>query len=129
MFLHKYFGDGTPMTEMEDIKMNLLHVLSSRRGTGYFLQNFGLTTIGFRTPEEMVFVLSGEIKENLRLYEPRVDLIEIEEDYDEKGARARLIIHMRRRETRERLDVVIDLRNYKLHIPTNNRWAPGSGQR
>jgi phage baseplate assembly protein W len=116
MFLHKYFGDGSPMTELDDIKQNLLNVLRTRRGTGYFLQNFGLTKIGFRTAEEMVSVLSEEITENVKLYEPRVDLLQIEEDYADDGTRASLIVHLRRRDTQERLNVVVDLRNYTLRV-------------
>jgi phage baseplate assembly protein W len=80
------------------------------------LQNFGLTKIGFRTAEEMVSVLSEEITENVKLYEPRVDLLQIEEDYADDGTRASLIVHLRRRDTQERLNVVVDLRNYTLRV-------------
>jgi phage baseplate assembly protein W len=128
VFFHKHFGDGTPMTEFEDIQSNLLNVLRTRRGTGYFLQTFGLTKVGFRTPEEMIQILSGEIKENIRLYEPRVAVVEIEEDYDDNGTRARLIIHLRRVDNQDRFDVVIDLRNYKLDISAARRGKRPAGR-
>ncbi len=76
-----------------DIIRNLNNVLTTKRGYGYFLETFGLTDAAFRTTEEMVIVLSREIKENVRLYEPRVELIEIDEEYSD-GQRPRLIVKL-----------------------------------
>ena len=95
---------------------NLTHVLQSKRGTGYFLRNFGLSEVGFRTPEEMVTVVTAELRENIRLYEPRVELIGIEEDYDDDGRRARLVVALRLRGAKERLQVVFDLQENSLAI-------------
>ena len=91
MFLYKHFVRGTELGEIEDIIRNLTHVLRTKRGTGYFLQNFGLSEVGFRTPEAMVTTLTAELRENIRLYEPRVEFVDVDEDYDDEGRRSTLV--------------------------------------
>jgi len=103
MFLHKHFVGGPEGGLLDDVIRNLRHVLGTKRGHGSFLPSFGLTDVGYRTPEEMVVALTAEIEENIRLYEPRVELIDIDEEYEEGGRRARLIVHVRLREAGERL--------------------------
>lgn len=121
MFLHKYFVGGRPLTELEDIIQNLNHVLRSKRGTGYFLRNFGLSEVGFRTPEEMVTSLSAELRENIRLFEPRVQLVDIDEDYDDEGGRSHLIVALRLRSSKERLRIVVDLQKNTLDIQSTEQ--------
>lgn len=116
MFLYKHFEEGGELTELEDVIRNLGHVLHAKRGTGYFLQNFGLSEVGFRTPEEMVTTLTREIRENVKLYEPRVELIDVDEEYDDDGHRARLLVGLRMRDKKQRLQVVVDLKNSSLSI-------------
>ncbi len=109
MFLYKNFLGGHPTTELEDVVRNLSNVLGTKRGTGYFLPNFGTSDVGFRTPEEMVVALTAEIRENVRLWEPRVEVIDIDEDWDDAGKRTRLSVRMRLRASGEKLQVVVDL--------------------
>ena len=108
MFLYKHFMGGHATTEVEDVIRNLNFVLRSRRGSGYFLQTFGLTETGHRTPEEMVTILSAEIEENIRLYEPRVELVDIDEEHDEARG-VRLVVSLRMRDADEKLRLVVDL--------------------
>jgi hypothetical protein len=116
MFLRKHFLGGATGEELDDVVDNLLNVLTTRRGTGYFLDNFGTTDVGFRTPQEMVEGLTAEIKENVRLYEPRVELIEVEEDWNDAGKRTFLAVRMRMRERGEKLDIIVDLEKRKLDV-------------
>lgn len=116
MFLYKHFVRGPALGQVEQVIANLRHVLGSKRGTGYFLRNFGLSEVGFRTPEEMVTTVNAELRENIRLYEPRVELLAIDEDYDDDGHRARLVVSLRLRGASERLQVVFDLRDSSLSI-------------
>ena len=116
MFLYKHFVGGDRLSEMDDVIRNLNHVLRSKRETGYFLRNFGLNEIGFRTPEEMVTTLTAELRENIRLYEPRVELVDIDEDYDDDGARARLVVELRLRSAKEKLKIVFDLQKNTLDV-------------
>src|SRR5262249_19227624 len=97
-----------------DITRNLNNVLTTKRGYGYFLENFGLTDAAFRTTEEMVVVLSREIAENIRLYEPRVELIDIDEEYD--GYRPRLVVNLRVREKKEKPRLIGNLADKTFDI-------------
>jgi phage baseplate assembly protein W len=116
MFLHKHFLDGREVSVLEDVIRNLGYVLRTKRGTGSFLDNFGTSDIGFRTPEEMVVALTAEIRENVRLWEPRVEMIDVDEDWDDAGRRTRLVVRMRLRESHERLQVVVALPSGKLDV-------------
>lgn len=116
MFLYKNFVDGVTSTVLEDVARNLGHVLKTKRGTGYFLPNFGLTDTGFRTGEEMLNTLTAEITENIRLFEPRVELLEVDDEHDDDTGRARLVVRMRLRESTERLRLVVDLSSGKFDI-------------
>jgi phage baseplate assembly protein W len=108
MFLYKNFVGGAEASEVEDVIRNLRFVLGTKRGSGYFLKTFGLTDVGYRTQEEMVVALMAELEENIRLYEPRVELIEIDEEHDEEGGRARLEVSLRLRSTEEQVRLVVD---------------------
>lgn len=112
-FLYRKFlkGEETPL---EDVLRNLGYLLRSKRGAASFLPGFGLTETGFRTAEEMLTQLSEEIRENIRLYEPRVEVTEIEEDYDDEGGHPRLVVHCRLKSTQEQLSVVLDPRSRAL---------------
>lgn len=110
MFLHTHFSGHPRGDLLDDVIRNLRHVLGTKRGHGYFLPSFGLTDVGHRTPEEMVVALTAEIAENIRLYEPRVELVDIDEQYEEEGRRVRLVVHVRLREAGERLRIA-------FHIP------------
>lgn len=103
MFLRKHFLGDKEVSEIEDIIDNLNNVLKTKRGSGYFLQSFGLSDTGYRTSEEMITALTAEIAENVRLYEPRVELIDVDDEYDDEGERARLVLHMKLRERDEEI--------------------------
>jgi len=117
LFLAKHFL-GLPVDELEDIERNLGFVLSSKRACGYFLDNFGLSEMTFRTPEEAVVRLSAEIEENIRLYEPRVVLLKIGEVYDD-GGRVKLVVRLRVRAHDEPIRLVIDPTSGNFHFETD----------
>lgn len=116
MFLYKHFAQRDPGTEKDDIQRNLEYVLHSKRGSGYFLQNFGLHEVGYRTPEEMLLELSEEIRENIMLFEPRVELIRIDEDFDDEGQQSKLVVYMRLRSTKEKLAFVVNVEKKTIMI-------------
>ena len=116
MFLYKHFVHGAETTELADIIRNINNVLTTKRGYGYFIANFGLSEYTtFRTTEETVTTLTREIAENIRLFEPRVELIEIDEEYSD-GQRPRLIVNLRLRERKEKLRLVVDLADRSFDI-------------
>lgn len=110
MFLRKHFLGQPNVSEVEDVIENLGNVLRTKRGAGYFLRNFGLSDTGYRTPEEMITGLSAEIAENVRLYEPRVELVDVDDEYDDDGNRARLVIQLRLRSKGELIGLFVDLK-------------------
>ncbi len=114
MFLYKHFVGGRDLHEIDDIVRNLGFILSTKRGYGYFLESFGLTDTGFRTTSEMVTTITKDIEENVRLYEQRVELINIDERYT--NGRARLIVNLRVREGREKLMLTVDLADRTFDI-------------
>jgi hypothetical protein len=55
-----------------------------------------------------------EIEENVRLYEQRVELVEIAEEYS--GGRAKLIINLRVRGKKEKLKLTVNLNDRSFNI-------------
>ncbi|MEY4579534.1 MAG: hypothetical protein RL701_4237, partial [Pseudomonadota bacterium] len=98
-------------------------VLRSKRGSSYFLETFGMTETGYRTPEEMIAGLTREIEENIRLYEPRLELIEIDETYDDNGV-ARLAVVCALKQTHERIKIVLAANGELVSIA--NQRGPAS---
>ena len=99
---------GVEETLLESVMRNLSHLLSAKRGAASFLLGFGLSETGFRTAEEMLSRLTAEIRENITLYEPRVEVTEIEEDYEAENGRLRLLVHCRLKGSLEPLSVRVD---------------------
>src|SRR5688500_9446297 len=123
MFLRKHFLDGGEHGELEDIMQNLRWIFSTRRGAGYFLDDFGVSDIGFRTPEEVIVALSSALRENIRRYEPRVELIDVDEDWDDAGKRSKLTVRLRLRERAEKLEIVVDLGKRSFDVRPVTRAA------
>ncbi|HVZ35194.1 MAG TPA: GPW/gp25 family protein [Polyangiaceae bacterium] len=123
MFLRKHFLDGVELTLLEDVMQNLSWILSTRRGSGYFLEDFGVSDVGFRTPAEMVVSMTDEIRQNIRLYEPRVEVIDVDEDWDETSNQPKLVVRLRLRERSEKLEVIVDLakRSFDVRPVTSAR--------
>ena len=109
VFLRKHFLDGATLTVLEDVMQNLRWIFSTRRGSGFFLDDFGVADAGFRTPAEMVVSMTDEIKQNIRLYEPRVEVIDVDEDWDDAGKQSKLVVRLRLRDRKEKLEVVVDM--------------------
>jgi phage baseplate assembly protein W len=109
VFLRKHFLDRVELTPLEDIMQNLRWIFSTRRGSGYFLDDFGVSDVGFRTPAEMVVATSDEIRQNIRMYEPRVEILEIDEDWDDITNQPKLIIRLRLRDQKEKLRLTVDI--------------------
>jgi predicted component of type VI protein secretion system len=115
MFLHRHFLSGDPGSELEDVRRNLRNVLSTKQGCGSFLEGFGLSETGYRTPEQMLVDLSKEIRDCITRYEPRVEIVEIEEIYGDTG-RVSLAVHCRLKSTLAPLSLGIDPANRELTV-------------
>lgn len=123
MFLRKHFLDRATLSQLDDIMQNLRWIFSTRRGSGYFLEDFGVSDTGFRTPAEMVVATTNEIRHNIRMYEPRVEVIDIDEDWDDVTDQPKLIVRLRLRDQKEKLNIVVDLakRSFDVQpVPARN---------
>lgn len=109
MFLRKHFLGGEKLSVLDDVMENLRWIFSTRRGSGYFLDDFGVSDAGFRTPAEMVVSMTEEIRQNIRLYEPRVEVIDVDEDWDDAGKQSKLTVRLRLRDAKEKLEIVVDM--------------------
>jgi phage baseplate assembly protein W len=109
VFLRKHFLDRATLSPLEDIMENLRWIFSTRRGSGYFLEDFGVSDVGFRTPAELVVTTTNEIRHNIRVYEPRVEVIDVDEDWDDLTNQPKLIVRLRLRDQKEKLNIVVDL--------------------
>jgi predicted component of type VI protein secretion system len=108
-------------TLQEDIQRNLGYLLRAKRGAASFHPQFGLSETGFRTAEEMLVRLGEEIRENIRLFEPRIELIDIEEDYEAEGGRARLVVNCRLKDSKEPLTLVFSPQGRTLSLASKTR--------
>ena len=77
-----------------------------------------MTETGFRTAEEMLTLMAQEIRENLQLYEPRVEVTEIEEGAEGDSGRPCLVVHCRLRASREPLSITLDPRSRAITLGT-----------
>lgn len=114
-----------PGTEMEDIVRNLNYILKTKRGAGHFLDTFGLTDTGHRTAEEMIVRLTDELTQNVTLYEPRVEIVDIDEDYDEDTNRVRLTVACRAKESGDMVLIALDPSGQMIDVTTRLRTAGG----
>lgn len=115
MFIRRKFLGESRQDELRDIHDNLSQLLSTRRGTGYFLPQFGVTDTGYRTPAEMTERLGQEIRENLRLFEPRLCITEIDEEYRDDGS-VRLQVSCQVVATEQRMQIIMDSQGRLLRV-------------
>jgi hypothetical protein len=122
MFLYKHFLPQHAGSELNDIVRNIGFLLRSKQGCGSFLRGFGISETGYRTPEEMITELSREIRESLSQYEPRVEITEIEEVYDD-GGRVSLKVHCRVRATDQTLGISLEAGRREVQVTAPERGA------
>lgn len=115
MFLRKHFpGDPVPVHEAgplaNDIVENLRAMLTARRGSSSFRPSYGLSTVGYLTAQQMVAELGAQIAENIASFEPRLEVLEVEEVHDEETNQAAVLVSCRARSE-----------NLKIYILSNPR--------
>lgn len=115
MFLRRKFLNEVATSERAAIAADIAQVFATRRGSHGVLPYFGFTDTGYRTPAEMIAGLSAEIRQNIALYEPRLGVVEIEDQYLDDG-RVQLCVHCRIRSTDERMQIVMDSQGNLLRI-------------
>ena len=110
MFLRRVFQgvDADKEDVLEDIAANLRNIFATKRGCGYFVRNYGFSDLSQGTTDEALAVLGAEIRENIRLFEPRLEILEIEEDYDDTTQKPTIQVRCRVRGADPELNFTID---------------------
>lgn len=106
-FLHRKFL-GVTETPREAVLRNLGHLLQAKLGAASMLPGFGLTETGFRSDAERLAGLGAEIRETLSRYEPRVEVVEIDEDPEQTEGAPGLVVRLLLRDTGEPVDLLLD---------------------
>lgn len=109
--LRKLVGYKTkPNThDIKDIIDNLNIILNTKRGYGFFLQDFGLSDHHhLRSKEDIAKVMVCEIKENIARFEPRIELLSIEAIEDEQKLHLSFLI-----------DFIVQKSQYSLRLQTD----------
>ncbi|NBD12984.1 MULTISPECIES: GPW/gp25 family protein [Corallococcus] len=112
-FLHRKFL-GVTETPREAVLRNLGHLLQAKLGAASVLPGFGLTETGFRSDAERLAGLGAEIRETLSRYEPRVEVLEIDEDPAQTEGAPGLVVHLVLRDTGEPVDLLLDPASRRL---------------
>lgn len=107
---------GVEETELESVLRNLRYILGARRGAASVLPDFGLSGLVPQTPEGLYEWMNREVRQVVHRYEPRVDIVTLEEDYDESG-RPKLRLHLRLRSTQEDLRLLLDPKRREVSSP------------
>ena len=116
MFLYKHFVRGPETNLLDDIIRNINFVLNTKRGYGYFLRDVRPERYRLSNHRGDDHACLERAQENLRLYEPRVEVSGIDEVYEE-GKRPRLVVSLRLRGHDEKLELVVDMgaRSFDIH--------------
>lgn len=115
-FLERKFLGAAEGSVVNDVVRNIGYLLRAKRGAASFRPEFGLTETGFRTGEEMLVVMDREIRENLAAFEPRVEVVEISEEYEADSQRPRLVVHCRLRGRAEAIRLTLDPRSREIAV-------------
>lgn len=110
-FLHRKF-EGGKESQLEDILRNLHYILHSKRDASPFLADFGLSEPVHSSAEEALLRFSEELSSSIARYEPRVEVVEVEEVHERD--RPALAVQLRLRRTQELLALTVDPRGRTL---------------
>jgi type VI secretion system lysozyme-like protein len=95
--------------EVNSIIDNLHIILNTKRGYGFFLQNFGLSDYHhLNSREDIAKMMVREISENIALFEPRLTLVKVKAIKDSKVARLSFHIDCQIRESAYSLKLFLD---------------------
>ena len=104
---------GRAETPHEDLVRHLNILIRARRGAASFLRDYGVEAVDFRTVEEAVVVLGAEIRRILEVYEPRIEVLDLEEEHE---GRLILVYRCRLRANGQALAVRVDPRNLTVAV-------------
>jgi type VI secretion system lysozyme-like protein len=119
--LRKLVGYKTKpnVDEVSSIIDNLHIILNTKRGYGFFLQNFGLSDYHhLHSGDDIAKMVVREISENIALFEPRLTLVNVKAIKDSNVARLSFRIDCQIRESAYSLKLFLDpiRKRYQVEI-------------
>jgi predicted component of type VI protein secretion system len=90
VLLEKFLRRQKPSTEVEKVIRNLNHVLNTKKSFGSYVRELGIGDYNeYKARHKIIETIIEEIKDNVRLFEPRVRLEKIDEVKAESPFRVR----------------------------------------
>lgn len=78
-------GGTSEEDEIKSIIDNLNNVLNTKRGYGFFLQDFGISDYHhLSSRDDIAETIIHEVSENIKQFEPRVELVKVVDIKDDK---------------------------------------------
>jgi phage baseplate assembly protein W len=87
MFLERKFlpAPGALPDAIAAVVQNLERILTTERGVGHVLPDFGLSQSGQWSQQGVIVHYSAKLRENLARYERRFELVDIDAERDDDG--------------------------------------------
>ena len=96
--------EGSDRNEIRSILRNLNNMLNTKKGFGSVLEGYGIRDLNeYSSREQLTEAVVEEVRQNIELYEPRVELKEIVVEDAADPFRIAFRIECRVKETRESL--------------------------
>lgn len=95
--------------EVNSIIENINNILSTRRGYGFFLQDFGMSDYHhLNSGNDIAEIIIKDLKENIENFEPRVEVVGIVNIKDDKVSRMSFSVDCLIRDNRQPLKLFLD---------------------
>lgn len=112
MFLRRKFPDphrpAAARDVVREVVANLDLLLSTKRGVGHLLPDFGFSQSGHWTHEGLITHVTAELRQNVAAYEPRLQLLDVDGELSPEG-RPELVLEARITGAEGVWTIVIDL--------------------
>jgi len=122
-FLRKFARRSDPTPEdllLQGVIANLNNILNTRKGYGSFLHDFGIRDMNeFISRDHIALAVMKEVEENIRKYEPRVELVKITRVDDDNPLRLSFRIECRLRDTSQSIHMVFDSVRSSVSLRSN----------
>lgn len=115
MGLLQRYGKGSVITDDEKIKyilINIKNILNSSQEYSSFMPYFGMTDVSsYTSREDILRVVSEDIRRNIERFEPEIDVISITEKNAEEQSRLNLTLECFLRDEPRKIHLVTELTN------------------
>jgi type VI secretion system protein len=117
VLLRKFQKRKTERTELDDILDNLNRILNTKKGFGSYVEQFGVGDwSAWKARQAIIDSIIAEIKENVKLYEARVRIDEIEEVKADSPFRIRFHVRCVYMDGSRPVYIILDSRSNKVYV-------------